>query len=395
MAWNEIIGLEREKKILQKALLEGRLAGAYCFLGIEGIGKDAVALELAKTANCYEPIISKNGEIIDKENFSKIHYTVAELNDITITACDKCKSCKMAKSFSHPNIQYVFALPAEAQMTDEHFTAIKEQLALKIADKYHQISIPNAKQIHISLIRTIKKNISLSSAKKGRRFIIISNGDLMNTEAANAFLKTLEEPQLNTTIIITSSKKEKLLQTILSRCQQIFFEPLSNEEIAKYLVENEQKNETQSKLIAAFAQGSITKALEYFDDDMHSMRSEVVDILRIALKRKNYRIELLNAIEKLLEKKDKKIYVVFLNLLLVWIRDVYTISKVQNTDLVINTDLEDRILKFHNGFPNVDLLKALSIIESSINRIEYNIDPKLALISLFIELRKIFLKTEY
>ena len=395
MAWNEIIGLEKEKKLLQKALLEERLAGAYCFLGIEGIGKDAVALELAKTANCYEPIISKNNEIINKENFAKTHYTIKELNEITITACDKCKSCKMANSFVHPNIQYVFALPADTQMTDEHFAAIKEQFAMKITDKYHQISIPNAKQIHISLIRTIKKNISLSSSKKGRRFIIISNGDLMNTEAANAFLKTLEEPQLNTTIIITSSKKEKLLQTILSRCQQIFFEPLSNAEIAKYLIENEQKDEVQSKLIAAFAQGSITRALEYFDDDMHTMRSEVVDILRIALKRKTYRIELLNAIEKLLEKKDKKIYVIFLNLLLVWIRDVYTISRMQNTDLVINADLSERMLKFYNGFPNADLQKALLIIESSINRIEYNIDPKLTLISLFVELRNIFLKTEY
>jgi len=378
MAWKQIIGLEKEKQLLQKALITQRLASAYCFLGIEGIGKDAMALELAKTANCYNPIT-----------------TVEDLSNQTISACDNCKSCKMANSFSHPNIQYIFAKPSDDKITDEQLTAIKEQIALKTSDKYHKINVPNAKQINIALIRKIKKHAVLSSANKGRNFIIISNGDTMNTEAANAFLKTLEEPQPNTTIIITSSKKEKLLQTILSRCQQIYFNPIHSEEIVEYLISHHNKNETESRLIATFAQGSITKAIEHFDDDMNLLRSEAVDILRVAFKRKSYRIELLDAIEKLLSKKDKKHYSLFLNLLLIWFRDVYTIAILRSDDLIVNVDLSERMLKFHNGFPNADINKAISFIENAINKIDYNIDPKLVFISLFIELRKVFLEMEY
>jgi len=378
MAWKQIIGLEKEKQLLQKALITQRLASAYCFLGIEGIGKDAMALELAKTANCYNPIT-----------------TVEDLSNQTISACDNCKSCKMANSFSHPNIQYIFAKPSDDKITDEQLTAIKEQIALKTSDKYHKINVPNAKQINIALIRKIKKHAVLSSANKGRNFIIISNGDTMNTEAANAFLKTLEEPQPNTTIIITSSKKEKLLQTILSRCQQIYFNPIHSEEIVEYLISHHNKNETESRLIATFAQGSITKAIEHFDDDMNLLRSEAVDILRVAFKRKSYRIELLDAIEKLLSKKDKKHYSLFLNLLLIWFRDVYTIAILRSDVLAVNVDLSERMLKFHNGFPNADINKAISFIENAINKIDYNIDPKLVFISLFIELRKVFLEMEY
>lgn len=385
MAWNEIIGLEREKKILEKALLEKRLASAYCFIGIEGVGKDAVALELAKVANCYNPIISL------KEDENNLKYE-------SIDACDECKSCKLARSFSHPNIQYVFALPVPAsgkkEITDEQFELMKQQIALKSENKYHKISIPSANQINIIQIRDIKKKAALSS-NKGRRFIIISNGDMMNPESANAFLKTLEEPHESTTIIITSSKKEKLLQTILSRCQQIYFNPITPDKIVEYLVQQHHKDKIESRLIASFSQGSISKAVESFDDNMNNMRSEAVDMLRIALKRKQYRIELTAAIENLLSKKDKKIYIVFLNLLLIWVRDVYTIATTKGTNLIINIDLADRMEKFHNGFPNADLLTSIHYIEQAINRIEHNVDPKLAIISLFLELRKIFLGVGY
>ena len=203
MAWNNLIGLEKEKKIFQKVILEEKLADAYCFLGLEGIGKDAFALELAKTANCYNPIIS--GE-----------------------------RCQMANNMTHRNIQIVFAQPAADKLTEKQIEEIRDQMAQKIEDPYHRISIANARYISINSIRNIKKKLAFSETS-GRQFIIISNGEDMNIEAANAFLKTLEEPRKNTTIIITSSHREKLLQTILSRCQQVYFSSLELNDIQNYL----------------------------------------------------------------------------------------------------------------------------------------------------------------
>ncbi len=372
MSWNSLTGLEREKKILQKAILENRVAGSYCFLGSDGIGKDGLALEFAKTVNCYEPIIYED----------------------SIEACDNCKSCKMASQLSHPGIQYIFSLPTE-KMTDEQFSAMKEQINLKAHDIYHKINIPKADKINIALVREVKKNLAFSSAKNGRRFIIVSNADQMNIEAANAFLKTLEEPQSNTTIIITSSKREKLLPTILSRCQQIFCNVLPNDGIAKYLMAKHAKSESEANLIAAISQGSVTKAMEYLDDDIKNLRTFVVDTLRVSLKKINYRADLLDSIDKILERKDRKLNITFLNLLLFWMRDVYSIIMLKNTENVVNIDFVDRMVNFANGFPQAKYQEAFANIENSISKLNQNVAPKLVYLSLFIELRRIFINLNY
>ncbi|MDR0927792.1 MAG: hypothetical protein LBO69_08520 [Ignavibacteria bacterium] len=379
---NNIIGLYHERRLLEKAILDNRLAGAYCFLGIEGVGKDAMAIEVAKVTNCYEPIITTE---VDEQN-----------NEYqSIAACEHCKSCKMANSLSHPNIQFIYSIPGGDKLSDEQHSAIKEEIKLKVEDKYHKMVIPNAKYINIQQIRDIKKRASLSTVSYGRRFIIISNGEQMNTEAANAFLKTLEEPQPDTTIIITSSKKEQLLQTILSRCQQIYFSPIPFDDMVTYLSSKHNKSNVEARLIATFAQGSISNALNFFDDSINSMRSQAVDTLRSALHRKEYRIELTNAIDNILKSKDKKMFGLFLNLLLIWVRDVYSIAVLRNTELVINLDLAERMVKFHNGYPDANLLNAISKIEQAIGRIERNVDPKMTFTALFIELRRIFLQIDY
>lgn len=199
MSWSSIIGQYRVKNILQRAIAEGRIAHAYCFWGPEGIGKDALALEFAKTLNCEQPLI----------------------RDGMAEACDTCKSCVQAAVIQHPNIQLVFSLPAAKsddgksvspilKLSDDQIRLIQEQLKLKAEDPYHNITIPNATQIRIAAVRDVKKNISMSATQRGRRFVIISEADAMNQEAANAFLKTLEEPNANVTIILTTSRRDQI-----------------------------------------------------------------------------------------------------------------------------------------------------------------------------------------
>ena len=276
MAWKEIIGQNRTKNILQKAILEKRLPGAYFLWGLEGIGKDAIALEFAKTVNCHTPIITENG----------------------IDACGECPSCKKARDFKHPNIVFITSLPAGkagdskndspyAHLDEEQLELLREEMNHKAADPYYKIQMPNANQIRVSSIRSLKKSLMLTATEKGRRCIIISNAEQMNTEAANAFLKTLEEPHDNITILMTCSRQEMILQTILSRCQQVFCEPLPDEAVAEALVGRNNIPEAEAKLAAAFAQGSYSKALEFLDDEMKKMRMDVVETFRVSLKKKS------------------------------------------------------------------------------------------------------------
>jgi DNA polymerase-3 subunit delta' len=239
----QLLGYAQIKKILQYSIINNKVAHAYCFIGPDGVGKDAMALEFAKTMNCSAPVI---------ENMS-------------ISPCNECKSCKMASTFEHPNIYYVFALPSKKSdsnnpvenMSEDQIKLVQEKLAEKVENPYSQMIIPGSNNIKINQIRDVKKKLSLSASSSGKRFVIISKAERMTEEAANAFLKTLEEPHEDTTIIITSSRKEALLQTILSRCQLIMFNPLPDEEVAYYLKENYNLDDITAKTIAAFALGSI------------------------------------------------------------------------------------------------------------------------------------------
>ncbi len=382
MSWTQILSHERVKKILQRAIFENKIASAYLFWGLEGIGKEALALEFAKTVNCLEPNIEQD----------------------VVSACDKCRSCKQAKAMTHPNIQIVFSLPAGkgtdnntesplAKLSEEQLTEISEQIKYKSEDIYHKISIPNANQIKIASIREVKKNLTMSANSKGRRFAIIFNAEEMTSEASNAFLKTLEEPHQNITIILISSKKEMLLQTILSRCQQIHCEPIPDEVLAKFLAEKYDKPMHEAKLIATFAQGSVLRSIDFLDDDMQALRTDIVDTLRASLK-KNYRMDLSGYLDKMLASKNKNKIEYSLKMLLIWMRDYFIYTKTGSTDTIVNQDQADRIVKFADLFPNADVSKVLDEIEQAIYKLRRNVNQQLILITLFLKIRQWLLRTE-
>jgi DNA polymerase-3 subunit delta' len=301
----------------------------------------------------------------------------------------------MANSFSHPNIQFIHPHPAKTNLNDEMYSIIKEQLSLKSDNIYHKIVIPKANEIQIDTIRTIKKKVALSN-DKGRQFVIVSNGDKLNTAASNAFLKTLEEPPADTTIIITTSNKDKLLPTIQSRCQIIYFGALPETEIAEYIEEKYHRSETDSRLFATLSQGSITNAIEMFNSNMNVNRTQIVDMLRIALKKNVYRLELTDSIVNTSKLEDdvkmdkKQFHKLLLNLLIIWFNDVLKMSIVGETANIVNVDQKDRIINFHKGYPNADYYEAIDYIEKAIHKIDSNTDPKLTLITLFLHLRNIF-----
>lgn len=390
MSWNNILGQSRVKLILSNAIRNNRVSSSYIFTGTEGIGKEFVAVEFAKSVNCENKI-----------------YT----DDNLISACNKCKSCITIDNFSNNNIQLIYAMPtpkstsedSNVKYTEEQYKQIEEQLSLKVQNKYHKINITGANQIKIGAIRELKKKLAYATSEGGRRFSIIINSEDMTTEAANAFLKTLEEPNENTTIILISSSPEKILQTIMSRCQEIKFEPIEKDILISHLIEKYSKSETEARLIANFSQGSLSKSYEFIDEDIQQLRVDIVDLLRSCIKRK-FRIELAKEIEILTASKDKNKVELALKLLIIWIRDVVLITKtslVDNNnmnqekfrDLITNKDQEEIITKFASSFGNADFGLINNKIEETIRKIFQNVNLNLTLIDLFLEIRKILLKS--
>ena len=107
-----------------------------------------------------------------------------------------------------------------------------DNIKRKSENPFHKIRVPNANRILIQSIRALRRKLYLKTQSSGRKVVLVFDAHLLNSglgEAANAFLKILEEPPLNTTIILVTDYMELLLPTILSRCQKIAFPRLNNE----------------------------------------------------------------------------------------------------------------------------------------------------------------------
>ncbi|MDC1068308.1 DNA polymerase III subunit delta' C-terminal domain-containing protein [Candidatus Kapabacteria bacterium] len=377
MSWDNVIGQDRIKEILSRTLQNNKIPSALLFVGNEGTGKEAVALEFAKLLN--SPTINYTDGLANLDPEFEKRWS----NNI----------------FNHPNINYIFSLPTVKKTTSSKFDPIeglseaqlkeiKKQLELKTKNYYHQISIDKANLIKIDQVRKIKNSLKLSAPSNGRRVYIISNADRMNNEAFNAFLKTIEEPAPKTTIILTTSNLELILPTIRSRCQIIRFNPIKEELIVNYLINNGITKDN-SRLIIPFAEGSISKALDFSGEDVVELRNLILSMLRLSLK-KNYKpSELFETIESICSKKDSERLKKGLKLLSVWLRDAYRVAN--GFDKISNADQLDSISKFAKGFANKNFSAAINKIEECQLMIKQNVNPELVLSSLVMNFRKIFL----
>ncbi|MCX7909706.1 MAG: hypothetical protein N2560_09370 [Ignavibacteria bacterium] len=380
MSWKEIINQEKIKIFFQKVLKEKTLSNAYCFFGIEGVGKFALALNIIKTYSCLQPKIE--GDFLEP--------------------CEGCSNCLSIRSLKFPNVEYIFSLPSfktqekegdsiYSSLSDSVIEEMNSKLRNKINNPYVKFAIEGANQIRIAQIRELRKSLALSNSFPGRKFIVIFNAEDMRVEAQNAFLKTLEEPREDITFFLLTTRRESLLPTILSRCQSIFFPPLSDDEVFFYLIRNFNKSENELRIVSRFANGSITKAIELVESNLKETRDYLVNILRFALKKELPGKQLIESIEKFAENLDKKGAQSCLQLLANWIRDAILLTQNGTNNLIVNLDDLDTLKRFSEKFGNKPLGSAIEIIENCNLMINSNVQIPNVFINLFLELRKLLL----
>jgi len=222
MIFDNVLGQKKIKNILASQLKSGKVAHAYIFMGQNGVGKRFMATELAKILNC----------------------TVNDFTKTDAGACGKCPSCEKIAKLSHPDLHFVdFA--KQAEMLEED---LEKQKTLKI-----------------ETIREMQKEVATKAHEGKWKVFIIEPAEKMNAAAANSLLKTLEEPPDNTIIILIARHKETIMQTIVSRSQTLFFEPLPQDAIASYLMLNRSVPASKAESIAAMAEGSIEEAEKLID----------------------------------------------------------------------------------------------------------------------------------
>ena len=378
--WQDIIGQERAQRLLAQSIRDGRVAHAYCLWGPEAVSAEALAIAFARTVNCLSPHIA----------------------DTAVLPCMTCRSCKQMQNLQHPNLQLVFALPTgksgssddspASRLSEDQLGLVQDEIARKAENPYHRISLEGASAIRIGTVRDIKKSVQLSQSQGGRRVFILFQAELMTMEAANALLKTLEEPQENVTLILCTERREMLPQTILSRCQQVQLEPLSDDVIAEALERTYHVEASVARITASLAHGSIRRALDIRESNLLATRDEIVHLLRTALKGGAFRIDLLTAIDELVGTSDRSNARTVLSLLLVWLRDAYALHAGAEDSVIVNRDMLPTLTKFAQAYGSRDIPAALTVLEDTMRALHGNAQIHLSMLTAMLSLRRIFLQ---
>ncbi len=218
LAFGSVLGQEQAKLRLAAAFAPDRIGHAYLFTGPDGVGKTLLAQESAKALLC-------RGE--------------------GQRPCGLCQDCRLFAHDGHPDF---LLLQPEGE----------------------------SRVIKIEQVQDLIRTLSLMPVQGDRRVAILRDADALTEPAANALLKTLEEPPASALLILTSSRPRALLPTLRSRCQEIRFEPLSPEHVRAILEARSGLEEADIAAAVRLADGSVDRALQLIESGCLEIRSKTL-----------------------------------------------------------------------------------------------------------------------
>lgn len=249
MSWIPVVGHENVLRQARRALERGRLGHAFLFVGPEGVGKRRVARHIAQGLLCE----TRPAHLLDP--------------------CGQCAGCRQVQTDSHP----------------DYFEVAKP------ADK-NELPIP--------VIQDLCGRLSLKPARGGNKVAILDDADYLNEEAANAFLKTLEEPPPASILILLATSAEAQLATIVSRCQVLRFRELSDAAITGLLIQlGVTADRAEAARLAVLGGGSVGQAVELAAPEWRAIHERLsTDLRRLP----HSSLELTQELQRFIEEAGKE-----------------------------------------------------------------------------------------
>ncbi len=221
MPWGRLMGLEKPAGLLSTLIQTGRLPHAILFTGLPGGGKNSLARALAAALNCAGP-------------------------DPDFSPCGHCLSCRKIERNLHPDL--ITLAPGGGEKNPE-------------GDPSKKDGPKSRRQINIAEVRELRRVMSFRPFEGRVKVFILREADRLGREAAEALLKTLEEPPPDSALFLTSAAEGQVLSTIRSRCLTVRLGPLPLETVLRALAEERGLAGPEARLLAALSGGALGPAL--------------------------------------------------------------------------------------------------------------------------------------
>ncbi len=333
MSWPGVFGHEWAIDLLTGALSNDRLSHAYLLTGPAHIGKTTLARAFAQTLNC-----EAGG----------------------LAPCQACRSCQLIGNDRHPDVRL-----------------IRPELAAS----------GRKETLRIEQVRNLQKALALAPYEARYQVAILTRFHRASLGAANALLKTLEEPPERVIIILTADLADSLLPTIVSRCQSLSLRPLPLDQVESALLERWEATEDRARQLAHLSGGRLGLAVRLLSDPhLFSQHQEQLDALE-SLLHQDRTGRFLYA-DRMTRKRRGTAVVDTLELWLGWWRDVVLIAGgEQHAPFPItNVDRIERITEVAKQCGLQTACSAVRSIQRTIWQLERNANTRLAIEVLMLNL---------
>jgi DNA polymerase-3 subunit delta' len=329
----QVVGHDWAVRVLDTSIKEGRVSHAYLFAGPTSVGKTTMALNLAQALNCQ------------REN----------------KPCQECEACRKIREGVHPDIR----------MVDLHYQALLREE--EDADQ---------KELRVDTVRHVSEQASLRPFEGRWRVFIIPDAELMNLRAANALLKTLEEPPAQVVLILTTTDARLLLPTVVSRCQVFGLRLVPADLIGHELVRRQGLDPSRATLLARVSMGRTGWAIGAVVDESRLQRRKD-DMKELTGLGAMGRLDRLDYAHQLARNSGRVKDVLQLWLSL-W-RDLLLI-RGGSADTISNVDIAQSLEQDARKYELPDIVSYIRSILATQSRLENSVDTRLALEVLLLDL---------
>lgn len=339
MPFRDLAGHRPVIGLLTRAMVRGTLPPTLLFDGPPGVGKWQVAQAVAAAVNCLAPIVAARAADGSGEEG-------AAGSETRIDACGTCKSCDRINRGVHVDV-----------------------LALEPDEK---------SSIKIDPVREVLERCNFRPFEGKRRFVLIRDAEMLEPQAQNALLKSLEEPPDSTVFILVTSVAGVLLQTVRSRCMRLRFGRLTEDEVTEVLARDYAIAPAEARAAAALADGSISRALAQSSEDLAEVRQTAQAFLAQVVGSDDVRQKL--EVAKLLigakPERTREEVAIVLRAAQSMLRDLEVIHAGADLRVLANPDLQDSLARLTRGAGGDRARRAFQSVDRALMALDRNAGSK-------------------